>query len=65
MLPESSTTPASAPTIDLPTPERALAVVAHPDDAEFQCGATLARWAAAGCEVSHLICTDGSKGTWD
>ncbi|MCU0268946.1 MAG: PIG-L family deacetylase [Acidimicrobiales bacterium] len=51
--------------VDLPVPGRALAVVAHPDDAEFQCGATLAKWAAAGCEVSHLVLTDGSKGTWD
>ena len=50
---------------DLPVPERALAIAAHPDDVEFQCGATLAKWAAAGCEVSHLICTDGSKGSWD
>ena len=50
---------------DLPVPERALAIAAHPDDVEFGCGATLAKWAAAGCEVSHLICTDGSKGTWD
>jgi LmbE family N-acetylglucosaminyl deacetylase len=51
--------------LDLPTPARALAVAAHPDDVEFGCGATLAKWAAAGCEVSHLVCTDGSKGTWD
>jgi len=50
---------------ELPVPARALAVGAHPDDIEFQAGATLARWAAAGCEVSLLICTDGSKGTWD
>lgn len=52
-------------TVDLPTPARALAVAAHPDDIEFGCGATLAKWAAAGCEVHHLVCTDGSKGTWD
>ena len=51
--------------VDLPTPARALAVGAHPDDVEFGCGATLAKWAAAGCEVHHLVCTDGSKGTWD
>ncbi len=51
--------------IDLPTPSVALAIVAHPDDAEFQCGATLAKWSAAGTEVHHLVCTDGSKGTWD
>lgn len=50
---------------DLAVPGRALAIAAHPDDVEFGCGATLAKWSAAGCEVSHLICTDGSKGTWD
>jgi LmbE family N-acetylglucosaminyl deacetylase len=50
---------------DLPTPASALAIAAHPDDAEFGCGATLAKWAAAGCVVHHLVCTDGSKGTWD
>ncbi len=52
-------------TVDLPTPAVALAVAAHPDDVEFQAGATLARWAAAGCAVHHLILTDGSKGTWN
>ena len=42
-----------------------MAIGAHPDDVEFGCGATLARWAAAGTRIHHLICTDGSKGTWD
>jgi len=50
---------------DLPIPERALAIAAHPDDIEFGCGATLAKWSTAGCVVDHLVCTDGSKGTWD
>ena len=50
---------------DLPTPAVALAIGAHPDDVEFGCGATLAKWAADGCIVHHLVCTDGSKGTWD
>lgn len=50
---------------NLQVPKRALAIAAHPDDVEFECGATLAKWAASGCEVHHLICTDGSKGTWD
>ena len=59
------TSDATEPTINLPVPERALAVGAHPDDVEFGCGATLAKWAAAGCEVHHLVCTDGSKGSWD
>lgn len=53
------------PTVDLPHPASALVVVAHPDDAEFQCGATLAKWARQGCLVHHLVLTDGSKGTWD
>ena len=48
-----------------PRPAVALAIGAHPDDVEFGCGATLAKWAAAGCVVHHLICTDGSKGSWD
>jgi len=51
--------------VDLPTPVRALAIAAHPDDVEFGCGATLAKWSRDGCVVNHLVCTDGSKGTWD
>ena len=51
--------------LDLPVPSRALAVGAHPDDVEFGCGGTLAKWAAAGCQIHHLVCTDGSKGSWD
>ncbi len=51
--------------VDLPTPASALVVAAHPDDAEFGAGATLAKWASAGCVVHHLVLTDGSKGTWD
>ncbi len=49
----------------LAVPKRALAIGAHPDDIEFGCGATLARWAEAGCEAHLLVLTDGSKGTWD
>jgi LmbE family N-acetylglucosaminyl deacetylase len=53
------------PSRDLDPPGRALAIGAHPDDVEFGCGATLAKWAAGGCEIFHLVCTDGSKGSWD
>ncbi|MDH3260178.1 MAG: PIG-L family deacetylase [Acidimicrobiia bacterium] len=49
----------------LEVPARAMTIGAHPDDAEFGAGGTLARWTAAGCEVVMLIVTDGSKGTWD
>ena len=48
-----------------PVPARAVAVGAHPDDVEFGCGGTLAKWAAQGCEITHVVCTDGSKGSWD
>lgn len=51
--------------LNLPTPAVALAIGAHPDDIEFGCGATLAKWSAAGTVVHHLVCTDGSKGSWD
>ncbi len=65
-LPDSYLPPRRSPiTTDVPTPKRALAIGAHPDDVEYGCGATLAKWAAHGCEIFHLICTDGSKGTWD
>jgi LmbE family N-acetylglucosaminyl deacetylase len=50
---------------NLAVPAVALAIGAHPDDVEFGCGATLAKWAASGCVVHHLILTDGSKGTWN
>jgi len=50
---------------NLAVPKCALAIGAHPDDIEFGCGATLARWAAEGCSVHEVVLTDGAKGTWD
>lgn len=41
----------------------ALVLVAHPDDAEFMCGGTVARWARRGCEVHYVVITDGSAGS--
>jgi LmbE family N-acetylglucosaminyl deacetylase len=46
-------------------PGVALAVYAHPDDADVAAGGTLARWAKEGCEVHLVVCTDGGKGTFD
>jgi len=57
--------PADPNALGLDVPERALAIGAHPDDAEFGAGATIARWADAGTEVTVVIVTDGSKGSWD
>ena len=49
----------------LPTPDRALTIGAHPDDAEFGAGGVLSKWSESGCEASMLVITDGSKGSWD
>ena len=46
-------------------PAAALAVYAHPDDAEVSCGGALARWSAAGCRVHVVLCTTGDKGSSD
>jgi LmbE family N-acetylglucosaminyl deacetylase len=43
-------------------PESAMAIVAHPDDIEFSCAGTLARWARAGTRVSYVLCTSGDVG---
>ena len=46
-------------------PARALAVYAHPDDAEVSCGGTLASWVAAGAEVHVVVVAKGEKGSVD
>lgn len=46
-------------------PGVALAVYAHPDDADVACAGTLAHWAAEGCRVHLVVCTDGGRGTPD
>lgn len=42
--------------------ERALAIVAHPDDAEFWAGGTIAHWTGAGIAVTYCVLTDGGGG---
>lgn len=49
----------------LSTPQRVLTIGAHPDDAEFGAGATLARWISDGAHVTVCVVTDGSKGSWN
>ena len=43
-------------------PESAMAISAHPDDNEFTCVGTLARWAKAGTCVIYVLCTSGDVG---
>lgn len=45
--------------------ERALVVTAHPDDAEFLAGGTIARLCDMGLEVTLCVATSGDKGTRD
>jgi LmbE family N-acetylglucosaminyl deacetylase len=45
-----------------PVQQKILVILAHPDDPEFFCGATLARWAAAGHEIHYCLLTCGDKG---
>jgi len=46
-------------------PERAMIIVAHPDDAEFLAGGTVALWAQNNTAVTYVIVTNGDKGTDD
>jgi LmbE family N-acetylglucosaminyl deacetylase len=41
---------------------RVLVVLAHPDDPEFFCGGTVARWASEGREIHYCLLTRGDKG---
>ena len=46
-------------------PEKAMVIFAHPDDAEISSGGVIARWIAAGCEATYVLCTNGGAGTAD
>lgn len=45
--------------------ERVLLIVAHPDDAEFWAGGTIAHWVKAGTSVTYCVLTDGDGGGFD
>lgn len=42
--------------------KKILIMLAHPDDPEFFCGATIAKWVCEGHEVSYTLFTKGEKG---
>lgn len=43
-------------------PESALVIMAHPDDIEFSCAGTIARWVRGGCRAAYLLLTSGDVG---
>jgi LmbE family N-acetylglucosaminyl deacetylase len=45
--------------------DRVLVIQAHPDDAEYHAGGTIARMVEEGCVVNYVTVTDGSKGTFN
>lgn len=47
------------------TPHRVMVIMAHPDDIEFSCAGTIARWVREGAEVCYVLCTSGDVGIVD
>ena len=45
--------------------QKILVILAHPDDPEFFCGATIRRWTQMGHEVRYCLLTRGDKGSND
>src|ERR1700709_2600961 len=53
------------PDPEAPAPRRALVAAAHPDDAEFLFGATIASLVDGDGEVGYVVCSDGANGSRD
>jgi len=45
--------------------EKVLLISPHPDDVDFGCAGTIAKWTHAGVEITYVICTSGEKGADD
>jgi LmbE family N-acetylglucosaminyl deacetylase len=45
--------------------QRAMAIYAHPDDAEFGMAGTVAKWAKAGVDFTYCMVTNGASGSQD
>src|SRR5262245_5986967 len=56
----------SADDSDTPAgPKKIAVIMAHPDDAEFICAGSVARWVDEGHEVVYVLLTSGDKGSDD
>ncbi len=47
------------------TPKRVMIIMAHPDDAEFSCAGTVAKWTSEGSDAIFVLGTSGDKGSDD
>jgi LmbE family N-acetylglucosaminyl deacetylase len=43
--------------------ERVMVISPHPDDVDFGCSGTIARWSRLGVDITYVICTSGDKGS--
>ncbi len=43
--------------------ERVMVISPHPDDVDFGCSGTIAKWSRMGMDITYVICTSGDKGT--
>src|SRR6187549_88679 len=55
----------TSPTAHSDRPERALVIVAHPDDADFGVAGTMAKWIREGTVGRMVCCTSGDAGADD
>src|SRR5215211_2360096 len=55
----------TTPTETEPGPKRVAVIMAHPDDPDFSCAGTCARWAAEGHHITFVLITNGDKGSDD
>jgi len=62
---DSVVVPDEAPALEPAGPKRIAVIVAHPDDAEFLCAGTVARWADEGHHITFVLLTSGDKGSSD
>ena len=44
---------------------KVMVIAAHPDDPEFGCAGTIAKWASEGKEIVYCLVTSGDVGTRD
>ncbi len=55
----------TAPTGEADTRPRIMVIFAHPDDADFICSGTVARYTASGYRAQYVLATSGDKGSDD